>query len=149
MNARNTNIGRHGAGSAIARSGIKPPSRTGRATGQGVGTGVNQKTGATPSYKPGIAKKNDNGQIDQWIKQAPEPFRNSQPATNPRSSPIGTTGAGYKPTGGLAGSTPKANLNAAAAGVGKGQEKGKVIGKSQPRRAGNPKDQPVAKFYGR
>lgn len=160
MKSRNPSVGRHGAGSAIARSGTMPPSRTGRPSGQGVGTGVNQKTGAAPSYKPGIAQKNDNGQMDQWLKQAPEPFRNSQPSANPRNYPTGPsakvggvggkTGVAGAMTGSAGyGSSPQANMNAASAGVGKGQEKGHVIGKSQPRRTGNNRNQPVAKFYGR
>lgn len=160
MNARSPSVGRHAIGSPIARSGTKPPKRTGSPSGGGFGTGVNKKTGAKPEYNASKAKLNDNGQIDQWVDQAPEPFRNSQPSANPRnfqSSPKNDFGySQFESTSGLRtggsggyGSQPRANMSAASAGGGLGQEKGKVIGKSQPRRAGNPKNQPQAKFYGR
>ena len=160
MKGRNPNVGRHSAGASLARSGIKPPARTGSASGSGVGTGVNQKSAARAEYSAGMAKKNDNGQIDQWVKQAPEPFRNSQPSANPRSASSSTavSPAGYEVNSGPAksasagfGKSPMTST--AGVGVagdrGAGREHGKVVGKAQPRKVGNVFNQPSAKFYGR
>lgn len=166
MKGRNPSVGRHAIGSPIARSGIKPPSRTGSASGSGVGTGKNQQTGANTEYGSSGSKLNDNNQLAQWLDQAPEPFRNAQPSQNPQkyqtgpSSKVGgiggKTGAAGVASGSLAGSAgigsrPTSNFGAAAAGPkgGLGQENGKVVGKSQPRRVGNVFNQPKAKFYGR
>lgn len=67
--------------------------------------GFNPRTGARPEYKPGRAKKNDNGQIDQWIDQSPEPFRNNQPSANPRAGYQKGSGH-WTPRGGIQGRTP-------------------------------------------
>lgn len=85
MATRNTNQGRHLAGSPIAKSGIRPPSRTGSASGYFVGTGVNRKTAATPQHKasPSAASTNYTRQAQQFVRQSPEPFRNPTRAANP------------------------------------------------------------------
>lgn len=81
MPGRNPLIGRHSAGASVARSGIRPPSRTGSASGSFVGTGVNQKTAGRSEMQPAALNPNrqSGNQLDQWTSAAPEPFRNSVP----------------------------------------------------------------------
>lgn len=165
MNARNINKGRHGIGSPIARSGITPPSRTGRPSGSFVGTGVNAKTKSPGRYTGTQPQSGTDSKAESFVNQAPSPWDNSQPSSNPttgapQAGPSvkvgglgGKTGAGGVPRGGSAGygSAPRANVGAVGiSGTrGKGSDNGKVVGKQQPRRVGNVFNQPSAKFYGR
>lgn len=159
MNGRNPSIGRHAIGAPIAKSGSKPIPRTGRATGSFVGTGVNAKTKSPGRYSGTQPKASADAPAESWINQSPSPWDNSQASSNPTTgaSPAGPSakvgGLGGKtgttgPVKGRAagsagvGSQPQANMNAASTGVGKGQENGNVIGKSQSRRVGNVFNQP-------
>ena len=81
---RNPNVGRRGAGSPIAKSGVRPPVRTGSASGYFVGTGVNRKTAARPETSPSRSAPANNytRQAQQFVRQSPEPFRNSARGAN-------------------------------------------------------------------
>src|SRR5579872_329492 len=78
----NPSVGRHFSGTAIAKSGIKPPRRTGSPSGNFVGTGVNRKSAAKPQTSPSRSSGNilsGNAQLEQYNQQSPEPFRNPAP----------------------------------------------------------------------
>src|SRR5437868_5737520 len=76
------NKGRHFSGKPIAKSGTKPPSRTGSPSGNFVGTGINRKSIAGPEHSPSksSASTNYTKQAEQFVNQSPEPFRNPHPA---------------------------------------------------------------------
>ena len=99
---RNPNVGRRGAGSPIAKSGIRPPSRTGSASGYFVGTGVNRKTAASPQHKPSRSAPSTNytRQAQQFVRQSPEPFRNPTRAANPMSGNVPSVRQTINPLGG-------------------------------------------------
>lgn len=158
----NTSVGRHNIGAPIARSGTKPPKRTGSPSGSFVGTGVNQKSKSPGRYSGTAPRSGTDSQPEAFVNQPPSPWDNSQPSSNPTtgapaagpSAKVGGAGGKTGAAGALTGSAgigsrPQTNINAASVGAGKGQENGKVIGKSQPRRVGNVYNQPKAKFYGR
>jgi hypothetical protein len=165
MKGRNPLKGRHFAGSPLGAP-VKPPSLAGRASGTFVGTGVNDKTNARQEVtgrKP-ASSRNYTTQAEQFTKSAPEPFRNSQPSANPKPLPPKETGTskpyptfagtrvsvsdGVNPSKApsptrsksVSGGYPGANL--AAVGIsgskGRGSENGKVAGRAQPRKSGNP-----------
>ena len=142
-------------------------------TGKFVGAGVNKKTAAKPQYnrvKPAPAT-NYTQQAEQFTKSSPEPFRNPQPSQNPNPLPPKQSGDGvgrgaaYKPFAGsrVSVSDGYKNVNVASAAkkvgpvgitgsAGRGSENGHVAGRSQPKKSGNPFNQPKAKrpsFYGR
>ena len=162
---RNPLVGRHFAGTPIGKSGTQPKPRTGSPSGSGVGTGVNQKTGASPQYqaKGTQSSQNYTSQIEQITKQSPEPFRNKAFGANPVVPPTKESGTS-KPYAGVGGnriSIPQDGSTSlggkpAAVGirgnVGMGRENGKVAGLKQPRRVGPPGYPAGAKkpaFYGR
>jgi hypothetical protein len=167
MKGRNPLKGRHFAGSNPAPgSPVKPPSRTGSASGNFVGGGTNRKTAQKPEYtrrKPAPAT-NYTSQAEQFTRSAPEPFRNPQPSANPKVQAPYETGSskpyptfagtrvsindGVNPSKApspsrsksVSGGYPGANI--AAVGIsgskGRGSENGKVAGRAQPRKSGNP-----------
>lgn len=160
MKSRNPMVGRHAAGSNPAPgSPLKPPARTGSASGQFVGTGKNQKTAQKPEYsrRPAAPAQNYTKQAEQFTRSAPEPFRNSQPSQNP--DPLAPQQSGgpnksYQPFAGSRVSVSdgdksinrvSAGKNVAPVGIsgarGRGSENGKVAGLAQPRKAGSPHSQ--------
>jgi hypothetical protein len=82
----NPKIGRHSLGAPIAKSGTRPPSRTGSPSGYFVGTGVNRKTAARPEQSPSRTPTNvtSGNQLNAITKQAPEPFRNPARRASPQ-----------------------------------------------------------------
>jgi len=56
-----------------------------------VGTGVNRKSAAHPEHGASASASNNDykGQIEQFIDQSPEPFRNSQPSAWPMAKSTG------------------------------------------------------------
>jgi hypothetical protein len=108
MKGRDPNKGRHAVGSPIARNIFTPNSRTGSASGNFVGTGVNRKTAAGPEHSPSrsSASTNDTRQAEQFVGQSPEPFRNPVRSSNPlgqvsrdssQGSPYGDPAAALRP----------------------------------------------------
>jgi len=172
MKSRNPMQGRHAAGTPLGAP-VKPPSRTGSASGNFVGTGKNAKTAASAEYKRRAAApaQNYTKQAEQFTKSAPEPFRNPQPSQNPNplkpqqsGDGVGRGGA-YKPFAGSRVSVSdgyknvnpaSASKNVAPVGItgsrGRGSENGKVAGLAQPKKSGSPFNQAKAKrpsFYGK
>ena len=84
-NTSNPKSGRHSIGAPIARSGTRPPARTGSPSGYFVGTGVNRKTAARPEHSPSRTPTNvtSGNQLNAITKQAPEPFRNRAKGASP------------------------------------------------------------------
>lgn len=180
MNGRNPNKGRHFQGAPIGKSGTQPKPRTGSPSGNFVGTGVNAKSAASPEHTPSNASGNtmSGKQLDSINSQAPEPFRNPRPGAkltlgSPQQS--GGPNKAYQPYRGSRVSVPDGDHPSTAASVsnsadkntsfprgnssavgisgsrGRGSENGKVAGLAQPRKKGNPFQQPKAQhsFYGR
>lgn len=163
---RNPLVGRHFAGTPIGKSGTQPKARTGSASGNFVGTGVNRKTGATPQTRPSRTSSANNytAQAEQITKQSPEPFRNPAFGANPAlpaPQQSGGPNKAYKPFRGSRvsvddGDTTNLGGKPAAVGIrgsrGMGSENGKVAGLKQPRRVGPPgfpKGSKKPAFYGR
>jgi hypothetical protein len=85
MKSRNPFAGIHASGAPIAKSGVRPPARTGSPSGFFVGTGVNRKTAAKPEMRPSRsspAMLSGRQQLEQFNRQAPEPFRNPARGAN-------------------------------------------------------------------
>lgn len=157
-----SNKGRHFAGTPVGGNRTQPKPRTGSPSGSFVGTGVNSKSAASPNHSPSPSSGSNsrNAQLEQWNSQAPEPFRNNAPGANltlPTPQESGAGGA-YKPFAGSRvsisdGYTTKLGGNPSAVGIkgmaGRGSEQGRVAGRSQPKKSGNPFKQPKASFYGR
>lgn len=129
MKARDIMKGRSFAGTPIAKSGIRPPSRTGSASGNFVGTGVNRKSAARPETTPSRSNSSaiSGTQLEAVNRQAPEPFRNPAPGAKlnlgtPQQS--GGPNRAYKAFRGTRISIPDGNNNSKAAGVGKGANTG-------------------------
>lgn len=166
MITRNPNTGRHAVGTAIAKSGTKPPKRTGPAGPKAPGAKTYKAnmpvTSATLMQTPSRSSSNNNykTQMEQWTKQSPEPFRNNQPSANPnpltpKDSSVPQSGANGGRYSGFKGnriseSIPRSQpqRNTPAVGVsgaknsGMGSNNGKVVAPSQPVRKGNVYNQP-------
>jgi hypothetical protein len=154
--ARNPNQGRHFMGTPIGSSG---PTRTGSPSGYWVGTGVNRKTAARPEHQPSrsSASTNYTRQAQQFVKQAPEPFRNPARGANPLGTvqrvpnPEGTAAPGVAPRPGRVASPyakpmSQAEMNRATGHAANYKPAGYYSATSgfptqAPRRAGNPASQ--------
>ena len=158
MKGRNPSVGRHNIGAPIARSGTKPQLKRGQAE-----PASNKiTTNARPEYsRSRSSSANDyTRQAQQFIKQAPEPFRNPQASANPKPMQPKDTGTSkaYQPYKGSRVSqampTSQPQRNTPAVGIsggsqsGMGSENGKVAGLSQPRRVGDVYNQPRGKAVG-
>lgn len=175
---RNPNVGRRGIGSPIAKSGIKPPKRTGSA--DRISPGARTNRGNRPITSATLMQNSSRSssandytkQAEQYTRQSPEPFRNPQPSARPTVPK--TYDSGASTTGGKSGAytnykgieasssipTSKPNANPGGVGIqGRGPNSGMgsnnrlVVAGNTPktRRAGNPFSIGVksAKFYGR
>lgn len=94
MQGRNhPRVGRHGVGAPIARSGVRPPNRTGapglRSPGartyknnMPITSGTRMMDGSRP-----MSANDYTRQAEQFIGMSPEPFRNSQSSARPMGVP--------------------------------------------------------------
>lgn len=113
-------------------------------------------TAARPETSPSRSAPSTNytRQGEQFVKQAPEPFRNPQPSARPMGGKTVQDNSVRKPVAGLAKSAPNNNIGAVgiSGSAGRGSENGHVAGRSQPRKSGSPFNQGKSTrpaFYGR
>lgn len=137
MKSRNPMVGRHAAGTPLAKSGTKPNTRS--ASRSVPITASHPTTSATRSQ----SANNYTSQGEQFVKQSPEPFRNPQPSARPLGVKSVVDSPDQKPQSGLQKASPK--LPIAAVGfkgsLAVGREKGKVAGRSQPSKSASPFNQ--------